>query len=1084
MKKLVTLLSVLFSALSVFGQTNPTAVSIPYKQDFGVSTFTSLPIGFACWNGLNGGTISTQNAAENSVPTGNATISAATAAMTTGGAYGYSASANARFYIQTSSNATNGVNQLILAINTTGKFLISVSYDIEIISAQSRTIGMVLQYRVGQSGAWATVSGTGNPFTQTAGTTGVKATAKVILPQVANNQSLVQLRWAIWRGTDAGSSAGIGIDNISVGDFNADGTGTAKINVNQWILNTQKDLSFTFKKDTSSISAVKIIIPEYFSWSKSSDDVETTSGFTINGDSIVFTPDFSSVDSFKVIFKNLILMADTTFLYSWSILSKSNGDLKPLGTFPSTLIIGSPKTIAEARGNNVDGSVKNLGKYITVRGIVTVANEYGGPSVIQDATAGLSIYSPDVSPIIKVGDEIVLVGSISQFNGLTELISATLIETISEENIIEPLELSIAQIKADGVGGVENYESQLVRIKDVTVTNTVWTSGTSGTNYPLTDASGTMDIRVDNNVDFAGTPAPGSAFTVVGVLSQFVAAAPFIGGYQLLPRSKADIITSGVGFNTLPHETEMTTTSVKLSWENSATATPGAKYGLTPKFELGKIVGNNAATANDIVIEGLTASTVYYVKPFAFIGTDTSFAQTMLIVSKSESTGKINVLFNQSVDISKSIGENAKGNIVFSDTLVKRINNTKKSISVALYSLSGGVGAKVANALIAAQARGVIVRVIMEQDNSSTTPPNNLRNNGVPYITDQYGLNSGDGLMHNKFLVIDVDTNNPNDAWVWMGSYNTTDPGEQNDYQNVVEIQDKSLAKIYTLEFNEMWGSSTASPNSSTSRFGANKLNNTPHRLLIDSTWVESYFSPSDQVSSQIKKTILTTDYQGYVSMLSYTRDELSKAEQTKVNEGKKFINIVDNNTDTGAQFSFLGTFSEAYIHNIGGLYHHKYLIVDHNQKDSDPIVLTGSHNWSTSAETKNNENTLIFHSYRIANLFVQEFAARYAEVGGGSVIPTLVNQTGKAETFEVFGNYPNPFNPSTKLKFSIPANGTVSIDIFNLLGQKIQTVLNTQLDKGSHEIIFNGSHISSGIYFYSVRFNGISKTGKFILSK
>ncbi len=1075
MKKLVTLFSFLFSTIAVFGQTNPAAVSLPinYTLNDLASNSTVYPAGIQGWSVPNQ---ANKTAAEGSNPTADFPLSTAVAS-TSAGVYNWG---NKIGPLGTGSVSP----QVVLAFSTTGKTNIAVSYDVYKTKENTRSNGVTLQYRVGTAGTWTSLAN--SDYISGSSAVGTFSSfSNLKLGANADNQAVVQIRWIFYELGGSGSRDGLGYKNIIVDQATPDGTGSAKVENKQWIKNTTADLKFVFKKSADPLIKVKFEIkPTMFSWSKTTDDVLTSTSFEISGDSIIFTPDFSTVDSFNVTFKNVTLIADTTVLYSWPVHSTQSGVFKIVNSLPTTLLIGSPKTLNEARGNNPDGSVVNLGKYITVRGIVTVANQYGGPSVIQDATAGLSIFSGNVSTAISIGDEIVLVGSISQFNGLTELLNATLIETISTGNSVEPLDLTIAQIKADGVGGVENYESQLVRIKGVTVANTVWTSGTSGTNYPMTDASGTMDLRVDNNVDFAGTPAPGSAFDVVGVLSQFVAASPFIGGYQLLPRSKSDIITSGVGFNTLPHETSMTTSSVTLSWENSASATPGVKYGVTPSFELGKIVGNNAAIANEVVLNGLSPSTVYFVKPFAFIGTDTSFAQTMLIVSKSESTGKINVLFNQSVDITKSIGENAKGNIVFSDTLVKRINNAKKSISVALYSLSGGVGAKVANALIAAQSRGVIVRVIMEQDNSSTAPPNNLRNNGVPYITDQYGLNSGDGLMHNKFLVFDVDTSNPNDAWVWMGSYNTTDTGEQNDYQNVVEVQDKSLAKIYTLEFNEMWGSATATSNISTSRFGANKLNNTPHRLLIDSTWVESYFSPSDQVSSQIKKTILTTNYQGYVSMLSYTRDELSKAEQTKVAEGKKYINIVDNNTDSGAQFSFLGTFSEAYIHNIGGLFHHKYLIVDHNQEDSDPTVLTGSHNWSTSAETKNNENTLIFHSYRIANLFVQEFSARYAEVGGASVIPTLVNQTGKAETFEVFGNYPNPFNPSTKLKFSIPANGTVSIDIFNLLGQKVETLLNTQMDKGNHEILFNGSKISSGIYFYSVRFNGVSKTGKFILSK
>ena len=73
-----------------------------------------------------------------------------------------------------------------------------------------------MQYRVGTSGSWTTVSGTGNPYSQAGGTTGVKANVAVILPAAANNQSVVQLRWATWRGTESGSSSGVAIDNVTV----------------------------------------------------------------------------------------------------------------------------------------------------------------------------------------------------------------------------------------------------------------------------------------------------------------------------------------------------------------------------------------------------------------------------------------------------------------------------------------------------------------------------------------------------------------------------------------------------------------------------------------------------------------------------------------------------------------------------------------------------------------------------------------------------------------------------------------------------------------------------------------------------
>ncbi|NBU73276.1 MAG: hypothetical protein EBS53_17860, partial [Bacteroidetes bacterium] len=206
----------LFQNLSA--QTAPTAQLLPFTVDFGSSTFTSLPAGVAVWNGLNGGSITTQTLAESSAPTGNATLTAATSAQTTGAAYGYAVGGDGKLYIQTSSNASNGVNQPVVAVVTTGASNITLSYTIDVISAQPRTIGVVAQYRVGTSGSWATLTATSgsNPFSQAGGTTGLKTTVTATLPSAANNQSVVQIRWAIWRGTETGNSSGIAIDNISI----------------------------------------------------------------------------------------------------------------------------------------------------------------------------------------------------------------------------------------------------------------------------------------------------------------------------------------------------------------------------------------------------------------------------------------------------------------------------------------------------------------------------------------------------------------------------------------------------------------------------------------------------------------------------------------------------------------------------------------------------------------------------------------------------------------------------------------------------------------------------------------------------
>ncbi|MDX1378079.1 MAG: T9SS type A sorting domain-containing protein, partial [Anaerolineales bacterium] len=92
-------------------------------------------------------------------------------------------------------------------------------------------------------------------------------------------------------------------------------------------------------------------------------------------------------------------------------------------------------------------------------------------------------------------------------------------------------------------------------------------------------------------------------------------------------------------------------------------------------------------------------------------------------------------------------------------------------------------------------------------------------------------------------------------------------------------------------------------------------------------------------------------------------------------------------------------------------------------------------------------------------------------------------------DIFEVQQNYPNPFNPNTTIKYSIPREAFVTIKIFNVLGEKITELVNTNLKAGLHEVVFDASKISSGIYFYLVEAKAIDggnyfDTKKMILLK
>jgi hypothetical protein len=85
---------------------------------------------------------------------------------------------------------------------------------------------------------------------------------------------------------------------------------------------------------------------------------------------------------------------------------------------------------------------------------------------------------------------------------------------------------------------------------------------------------------------------------------------------------------------------------------------------------------------------------------------------------------------------------------------------------------------------------------------------------------------------------------------------------------------------------------------------------------------------------------------------------------------------------------------------------------------------------------------------------------------------------------FELAQNYPNPFNPSTTIKFSIPQSSNVTLKVFNALGQEISTLVDQNLEAGSHTINFDASQLNSGIYFYRLEAGMFNEVRKMTLIK
>ncbi|PIU46056.1 MAG: hypothetical protein COS95_00575, partial [Ignavibacteriales bacterium CG07_land_8_20_14_0_80_59_12] len=839
-----------------------------------------------------------------------------------------------------------------------------------------------------------------------------------------------------------------------------------------------------FRSDTTTASQVWIVVPSVFEWPQTADSVNlvplASASVAVSGDTVkVGGLNTSSPDSVVVEILSVI-PPDSTDQFTFAVLSASGTKLpSSLKVNPSTLIHGTPRTIASVKRNNSSGVPLLLDRWVTIRGTVTVATQFGGPAYIQDTTAGMAVYDSTFEQACTIGDDVTITGKISQYNGLTELKNAVALAFNGGGNDVTPLRLRLSDIANDGAGGVERYEGMLVRVDSVTVNTSSWAVSGSGSNYVLYDGRGdSIQIRIMADIDIANTSAPQGEFSVVGVVGQFQRNPPFIGGYQLMPRSLLDIIaeTAGPGIRLdPPYEVSLDSTSITLSWKTLEPGTTSIRYGLTTEYELGERTNTSVDSLHRMTLTNLQPATPYHVLISSSNARGTSaLADYVTSTASSGSTGRFEVYFNQSVDTTLARGETAQGGpAFFMPKLLDRISAAQSSIDVCLYSLSGYPGDQIAQALLAARSRGVHVRVIAERDNMGLSSGfEALQNGGIRVIGDDFDArNAGAGYMHNKFFIFD--NNNPSSPandWVLTGSWNPTNPGTYQDYQNVILVQDRALAVAYTLEFNEMWGSSTDVPDAQQSRFGVDKLDDTPHVFLINGTRVELYFSPSDHTAPHIVRRINAAENAIDMGLLTLTRRDVALTLVSRIRSGVRVRGVIDNRTDAGSQFDYLlGSGADLLLDQSQVvLLHHKYAIFDGERFPSDAWVETGSYNWTSAAENSNNENALFIQSGRIANLYLQEFSKRYAENGGRDTIRiTRVAERSIPKTLSLRQNYPNPFNPATTITYALPVDAKVRLTVYDNLGRIVRILVDGSAAAGTYTVSFDAQALPSGVYFY-----------------
>jgi phosphatidylserine/phosphatidylglycerophosphate/cardiolipin synthase-like enzyme len=287
------------------------------------------------------------------------------------------------------------------------------------------------------------------------------------------------------------------------------------------------------------------------------------------------------------------------------------------------------------------------------------------------------------------------------------------------------------------------------------------------------------------------------------------------------------------------------------------------------------------------------------------------------------------------------------------EDLAAAIDQARVSVDVAVYDFNLW---SLRDALIAAQQRGVQVRMVTESDNMDEPEIQELKDAGIEVLGDRR-----EGLMHDKFAVIDRQE-------VWTGSTNFTVGSVYQNDNNLIRIRSSRLADDYTTEFEEMFVDD---------QFGPGSPANTPYpKLTVDGTSLEVYFSPDDGVLTHLVGLVDNARESVYFLAYSFTSNELAQAMIARAKDGVSVAGVFEESqyrSNTGTEYDNLRTAGldvrlDGNPHDM----HHKVIIID------EQIVITGSYNFSASAEERNDENVLIIFNPQIAAQYLQEFKRVY----------------------------------------------------------------------------------------------------------
>ena len=292
--------------------------------------------------------------------------------------------------------------------------------------------------------------------------------------------------------------------------------------------------------------------------------------------------------------------------------------------------------------------------------------------------------------------------------------------------------------------------------------------------------------------------------------------------------------------------------------------------------------------------------------------------------------------------------------------VVADVNNAKSSIDVTSFDLNLP---SFVNALVKAEQGGVQVRVVVDGVNGTQTLSAKLAGTSNDFdatkILQSAGItvvNGGrsSGLMHDKIIIIDGKI-------LYMGSWNMSYNDTFRNNNNLLRITNGTLIANYQAKFNELFIDK---------KFGTHaQVGAQTPMLTINGVAVENYFSPVDNVMDKLVAYVQGAQKSIRFMIFTYTDTNLANAMIGRYQAGIDTEGVIeDRGASEGAMVPLFCAKVPVELDGNKYTMHHKIIIID------ETTVITGSFNFTKSADQENDDNLLVIHNPDLAKLYLQEF--------------------------------------------------------------------------------------------------------------